>query len=150
MKQALIKTINELIRKYVGGESYFNTLDDFIKGSEYYIKWALENAPSDKILILSGAFGERVAAYLKLNDARSYILLKGSPRTGHITGIYTDIVVDTKECVMIDDSYYLGTTYNYIRGYLRSLELYLDEIVVIYNGSKSKVKSLYNYYEENV
>lgn len=157
-----------------GGEKFFNALDFMIRSDktiiEDFLKFVFSEyksmlMPSTNILdvgfVLTGQFGQVLMTnYAKELGAisKDIILVEGGLRNGTIPTIAKD-KFNTKNFIVLDDSYYSGRTVEAINNALKlagssmiTPKSYLLGAIVIYDGAKKdekkhKVLSLFRYYE---
>ena len=165
------KIINLLKEHPEGGEKFFNALDllirsdraildDFVTWSIAHVKnfcgnWAEDNLVNTKSVgvILTGRFGNAVLSnYLSLLDSEfaDIIIVNGGIREGAVPEIYRQ-GFNIKRYILLDDSFYSGTTMLSIEKAMQSIdpEVQIIHTCVIYDGGKEKrdnVSSLYKYY----
>lgn len=165
------KIINLLKEHPEGGEKFFNALDllirsdraildDFISWSIEHIKsfcgnWTGDNLMTAKSLgvILTGRFGNAVLSnYMPTLDKEfsDVIIVNGGIREGAIPEVYRQ-GFDIKNYVLLDDSFYSGTTMLSIEKAMQDIdpEVKIIHTCVIYDGGREKrdnVSSLYKYY----
>lgn len=147
LNNKLIKQFREYIeyalKEYVGGEKYFDKVDDFVKCNPDFIKVLTTQATYP--IITTGEFGRLIQS--KVNVV---YCAPGGLRKGNKCNIPNGLLKD-KYYTIVDDSYYSGKTIEVIDKELRKHGAQVKEIIVAYDGSKEKreyVKSLYRYYDE--
>ena len=153
-----------------GGEKFFNALDllirsdraildDFISWSighikDFYKTWTeLDTSVMHVGIILTGRFGLAVLSNYcdTLNkEFADIIVVNGGIREGATPEIYKQ-GFHTKEFILLDDSFYSGTTMLSIEKAMQDInpEVKIIHTCVIYDGGKEKrdnVSSLYKYY----
>lgn len=150
--------VDELLKKYVGGEVYFDNLDAELRKPENIdiIHKLFENVTGN--IVVTGNFGAYIADLFNagmLNKAGINLYhFNGGLRTGDISNLQvyfwapslTDITA-----TFIDDSFYSGTTFTKINQRLEeNYDILINQIRVVYNGSKKpldNIKALYTYYK---
>ena len=171
----LNQKIVEILKSHPeGGEKFFNALDFMIRSDrtiiEDFLKFVFSEyksmlMPNTNILdvgfVLTGQFGQILMNnYAKglCAISQDIILVEGGLRNGTIPTIAKD-KFNTKNFIVLDDSYYSGRTVEAINNALKlagssmiTLKSYLLGAIVIYDGAKKdekkhKVLSLFRYYE---
>jgi len=144
--------VDELLSKFIGGETYFDKLDDALKHPENIdIVSNLFSNLKDSDVIMSGGFGYYVQdLYNKgLITLKSLVVVNGSLRQGEVTKV-SQWVEPTLEYVFVDDSFYKGRTRDKVQGFLNGMGCTLKGTVVVYDGSHVKddtVHSMYRYHK---
>lgn len=145
--------VKEMIEKHVGGETFFDNLDDEIRKNINIIDELIDMIPDfkNKNIIVSGSFGRVFFDYIKLISLypNRIVWVNGGLRKGK------SIQIDfsnhkNREFIFIDDSFYSGKTRDIIDCELYKYSSYISSTYVAYDGSKNKddtVNSLYRYYE---
>lgn len=153
-----------------GGEKFFNALD-FMLRSDYeityqFLRFVMQNytkllsngtSITNVGFILTGRFGEVIMSnYSKeLNSvSKELIIVEGGLRKGTIPMIPRE-KFDTKNFIVLDDSYYSGNTVRAIRTGMQNISsnIFVHGALVIYDGSQKKpeegekVLSMFRYYE---
>lgn len=157
-----------------GGEKFFNALDFMIRSDktiiEDFLKFVFSEyksilMPNTNVLdvgfVLTGQFGQVLMTnYAKELGAisKDIILVEGGLRNGIIPTTAKD-KFNTKNFIVLDDSYYSGRNVEAINNALKyagsgmiTPNSYLLGAIVIYDGAKKedkkhKVLSLFRYYE---
>ena len=141
LKYMMEPIVNECLRKYEGGEGYFNELDKMIKDNETLLVLFLLYAVQDSLIynvILSGGIGLRYMQLQLQNKIPNYI-----------NEVIPESLSD-KPIIFIDDSYYSGKTAKKVDEFLHSRGTFIFKTYVFYDGCKDKcvdVESLYRYYD---
>ena len=152
--------IAEILKQHEGGEEFFDALDAMVRGDMDILNTFLNFAYSEigdtgeYSLILSGQFGN---ALMSIYGAKlfeyfsSVILVEGGLRSGKTPTIFRQTFVNTK-FVMLDDSFYSGTTKDAIERALKMIDSQakIVKTFVIYDGSKVKknnIFSMFRYYD---
>jgi len=153
----MAKIVKECIDKYVGGNKYFDEMDDRIKYDEEILEELVEDMYCfGRVLILSGQFGRQMVSYLKEKHRYiDYILLVGSPRKMEKVTIkdirLENFNVKLREAVFVDDTFFSGRTFFYCKGVVEAtFGLQVNHAIVAYDGGKheqSYLESLYRYYD---
>ena len=152
--------IAEILKQHEGGEEFFDALDAMVRGDMDILNTFLNFAYSEigdtgeYSLILSGQFGNALMSIYgaKLfEDFSSVILVEGGLRSGKTPTIFRQTFVNTK-FVMLDDSFYSGTTKDAIERALKMIDSQakIVKTFVIYDGSKVKknnIFSMFRYYD---
>lgn len=157
MESAMIQKVNSLLDKYIGGEIFFDELDDAIRTDDEIIKRLLhlstvirsssvwENENNTRI-VMSGKTGYAIKEWGWDAD----ILLPGGLRK------MTDIPLDFAKQVeagkiyfFVDDSYFSGRTESVVKEIIERGGGIFGGSIVAYDGChevKKNVWSLYRYY----
>jgi len=157
VREKLNKIVKDLLIKYKGGRPFFNALDDSIKDvvNEDIVIEVMLGLENDWIAT-SGGFGDRIYSMWKSGkfDCKGMVVFNGKMCTRNIgvTCWYpTDIDVDNKEFVFVDDSLFSGGTVKKVDDYLQEYHnSSIKSVSVVYDGSPNKnpsVKSLFRYYK---
>lgn len=143
MKQRVVPMVELCIKKYGGGEKYFDNLDDLIKHDSdllcSFTQFALKQSKTQTI-IAGGEIGNYLREVVPRNV--NLICVSGGLRLG--------VELEPLECdnaIFIDDSFYSGTTYRKVKTASRGK---VNEAYVFYDGSPVRDKevfSLYRYYK---
>jgi hypoxanthine-guanine phosphoribosyltransferase len=156
VKDKLHLIIKNLTKKYKGGKEFFHALDDSIKDiTNQDMILALLKGNSDEWIATSGAFGDIV--YKMWEDGKfkckGLVVFNGKMLT-HKKGVNNwypvDFDLSDKEFIYVDDSFFSGSTYKKINGFLKENNSIIKEVSVIYDGSRMKtniVKSFFRYYK---
>lgn len=145
--------VKQMLETHVGGEVFFDHLDDTIRNDKLIIDELINIVPefTDKNIIVSGSFGRLFFDYIKLLSLypKSIVWVNGGLRKN--AKVEYDLCnYKNKEFIFIDDSYYSGKTRNTIEDSLNKHNSCITETYVVYDGSEEKnenVKSLYRYYK---
>lgn len=153
MIQTKLNTIvDELLSKFIGGETYFDKLDDALKcPSNFDIVANLFSNLKNSDVIMSGGFGYHVQALHQkgLIPLKSLVVVNGSLRNGEVTKV-NGWVESHVDYVFVDDSFYKGRTRDKVEEYVKSFNSSLKQTTVVYDGSHEKddtVFSLYRYHK---
>lgn len=157
LKDKIDKIVSELLLKYKGGKEFFDALDDKIKDISLNKKIINElvKGKSNSHIISSGEFGDLLYKLWKKGEfkCKSMVVVNGKILTGDLP-VYNwypkEEVLENKEYVFIDDSYFSGKTANKINEFLKKKNSKIKYVQVVYDGSKKKnkgVKSFYRYYD---
>ena len=152
--------IAEILKQHEGGEEFFDALDAMVRGDMNILHTFLNFVYSEigdtgeYSLILSGQFGNALMSIYgaKLfEDFSSVILVEGGLRSGKTPTIFRQTFVNTK-FIMLDDSFYSGTTKDAIERALKMIDSQarIVKTFVIYDGSKVKknnIFSMFRYYD---
>lgn len=150
--------VYDCIKEHVGGEKFFDALDELIRQEIILFPVLTELAISmfsksnlDKVFITSGKFGKVYGKWLKLHGYDS-VILEGSLRNNDIKDMDNyKLLLCGKESVFVDDSYFLGRTQQRVQRLVEMHDGIYKGTVVAYDGSKSEKKkdliSLFRYYD---
>lgn len=151
-----MKTIVEVVsKKYPGGESYFNELDDLVKNDESFIIEIINSIVKEKNcnIVSTGEFGFKIAELLERNEFKEdfkLLVFNGGIRKGDAAEVsYSNGESNNYTgWYFIDDSYYSGKTLNAIRRKLESkFNIAISGAFAFYDGSTNHmVESLYSYW----
>lgn len=155
-REKLNTIVKDLLKKYKGGRPFFNALDDAIKNimNEDIIIEIMRGLENEWV-VTSGGFGDRLYKLWEEGKikCRGIIVFNGKMCTRKI-GVKcwypTNIDVDNKNFIFVDDSLFSGGTYKKIDDYLEEFHnSKIKSVSVVYDGSPNKnpiVKSLFRYY----
>ena len=146
--------IAEILKQHEGGEEFFDALDAMVRGDMDILNTFLNFAYSEigdtgeYSLILSGQFGNALMSIYGTNlfkDFSDVILVEGGLRSGKTPTIFRQNFTETK-FILLDDSFYSGTTKNTIERALKVVDSQakIVKTFVIYDGSKTKEYNLYS------
>ena len=146
--------IAEILKQHEGGEEFFDALDAMVRGDMDILNTFLNfvyfeiGDTKEYSLILSGQFGNALMGIYgaKLfEDFSSVILVEGGLRSGKTPTIFRQNFTETK-FILLDDSFYSGTTKNTIERALKVVDSQakIVKTFVIYDGSKTKEYNLYS------
>jgi len=153
--EKIFSIVEECLDKYKRGNKYFHEIDNKIKNDEEILGEIL-NRVGSQVIILSGEFGFNMLDYImKQKRHYSYIYLSGSPRRNKDVEIYAMNYYggkrDNKKAIFLDDTYFSGRTFYYMKGFIEGkFNLKLDMAVVGYDGHSHKLnhlQSLYRYFD---
>lgn len=149
----LNEIVNELLKKFTGGETYFDKLDDAIKDPENFdiVQGLFEHIRNSHV-IMSGGFGYYVQGLFEkgLIPLKSLVVVNGSLRKGEIKTMSADFMEPNTEYVFVDDSFYKGRTRDKVKDFVETSGCTMSSTMVIYDGSLEKddtVFSLYRYHK---
>lgn len=146
--------IAEILKQHEGGEEFFDALDAMVRGDMDILHTFLNFVYSEigdtgeYSLILSGQFGNALMGIYGTNlfeDFSDVILVEGGLRSGKTPIIFKQNFTKTK-FILLDDSFYSGTTKNAIECALKIVDSQakIMKTFVIYDGSKTKEYNLYS------
>ena len=147
---AVIK-VNELLEKFIGGEIFFDQLDDSVRTSKEILA-TIDNDVKIKYLydkykyIVTGKTG---IAYFNYGFTVDLIVPGGLRKSNRQLDL-SEYVKHGENYVLIDDSYFMGRTEAVIRKALSSCGANLVGTFVFYDGCIEKrhwVTSMYRYYD---
>jgi len=143
------KKVQWLMEEYAdGGTTYFDALDMCLKGEYQIILQLILSTEPLRPLALQGGFGLAVRNLMNIYGIKrpGIIWLKSSPRQGEQVEYDVENEI-LNNPIFLDDSCYSGKT---IQGMDQLLErdfgLNVHFTNVIYDGSKSKLKSLESFF----
>lgn len=155
MKTEMINVVNTFLNEYVGGEEFYDALDEQIRINDvwlYAMIALVEKEDFDKIIV-SGNFGRRFYKFVqeKISEelAAKILVANGSLRKGNSIGLENKDLSGQK-FIFIDDSFWAGRTRNVIKNYIEENNGILKKTYVFYDGNKEKfseVVSFYRYYD---
>ncbi len=155
MKTEMLNVVNVFLNEYVGGEEFYDALDEQIRINDVWLYAMLalvEQETFDKIIV-SGNFGRRFKSFIEEKvdgDLSSNIIVaNGSLRKGNSIGLENRDFHGQK-FIFIDDSFWAGRTRNVIKNYIEKNGGILKKTYVFYDGNKEKdsdVVSFYRYYD---
>lgn len=152
----LDQIIKDMLEQHVGGEKFFDRLDQAIQQKPIIDQLiSLFDKHDDLHIICLGNFGRFFVNYLSANyvneDDCMIIAVNGGLRKGDPIDDLTYIkeaLID-QEFIFIDDSFYSGKTRDAVAIELEKHGAKIVRTYVVYDGSKVKdttVESLYRYY----
>lgn len=155
------KKINNLVeiclKKHVGGEVFFDELDERLRNDETLLNMILNKVLENELfdyIIVSGRFGSVFKDFIDNYHqelAPKIIVVNGGLRDGkELIAFWNDYNITMKKIIFIDDSFYLGRTRDKIAQAIKRYHGTLTNTYVFYDGSKEKeenVHSFYRYYD---
>jgi len=144
--------IKDLLDKFVGGEIYFDKLDEVLRSSENLdIIQKLFSPLKDNNVVVSGKFGHYILQLFDsgLISVNSIIVANGGLRSGKIKSFKSRNLIKNENYIFVDDSLYSGTTRNRVAEFIEKFNCKVSLSRVIYDGSIKKddsVISLYRYH----
>ena len=147
---AVIK-VNELLEKFVGGDIFFDQLDDSIRASKEILAMLDHDVniryPHGKYrYVVTGKTGIAYFNYGFTTD----LIVPGGLRKSNTRLDLSEYVKSGENYVLIDDSYFMGRTEAVIRKALSECGASLAGTLVFYDGCIEKrpwVTSMYRYYD---
>lgn len=147
---AVIK-VNELLEKFIGGEIFFDQLDDSVRTSKEILAMLDHDV---KIRYPHGKYryvvtGKTGIAYFNYGFTTD-LIVPGSLRKSNTRLDLSEYVKAGENYVLIDDSYFMGRTEAVIRNALNECGASLAGTLVFYDGCIEKrpwVTSMYRYYD---
>lgn len=153
-----------LIHEHEGGERFFDNLDKAVQKSEFmdalfynlfHEDIETGDIEEEPVLVVSGKFGQYFVNWLKheaREDLYDIFVVEGGLRETESTDSLEpyESLIQGRNVVFLDDSYYSGTTENAIMEAVENLGGEFLATYVIYDGSRNnsgKVKSLFRYYD---
>lgn len=152
MLNSAINNVNELLEKFVGGEIFFDELDESVRTNKEILRAIYDMASKDPAnkgckYIVSGKTGER---FLHTLDLVVLIYVPGGLRK---KGTSLDLKWHVKpgdRVIFMDDSYFMGRTEAVIRNAVEAQGGEFVGTYVFYDGCHEKrdnVHSIYRYYD---
>jgi hypothetical protein len=144
--------VENLLKEFVGGEKYFDKLDEVLRFPENFdIIYQLFSTLNNENVIMSGKFGYYVLELFDkgLIPLQSLIVVNGSLRNGFVNKIDTRNLKEYEGYIFVDDSFYKGRTRDKVADFLTTINCSLTATHVVYDGSllrNDKVFSLYRYH----
>lgn len=155
MKAEMINIIETFLNEYIGGEEFYDALDEQIRINDVWLYTMIsivEKENFDK-LIVSGNFGRKFYKFVidKIGEtlASKILVANGSLRKGNSIGL-EDRDLNGQKFIFIDDSFWAGRTRNVIQNYVEKNNGVFLKTYVFYDGNKEKDKnviSFYRYYD---
>ena len=151
IENKLFDTVNKLLEKYIGGQIFFTELDKAVKFDADLLEDLIHAAKAKYGNVYTIASGEIALSMHNLGIPIDFIV-PGGLRTNP-DKIYLDRfkdLIEHKQFVFIDDSYFSGRTAAIVKNTIKRLGGTFKGTYVIYDGSKVKdadVDSLYRYYD---
>ena len=167
-KNKIIDVVNNIkTNKLDGGSDFFDKIDEFVRNPKnidmiYHI---FDKIKQDKgvnfNLIITGKFGDWIYNLIKIGKIKLtgvVIHVSGSLRTSVKNKTFQIIGgnennVYNKKFILLDDSYYSGSTKKEIDKHLNKYHSKIIKTYVLYDGSfqkKSDVYSVYRYYDYHI
>lgn len=152
--------IAEILKQHPEGEDFFDTFDAMVRGDmdvlASFIHFVDTNVygHNNYTLILTGQFGlalmNNYGKHLK-EKFDDVILVNGGIRSGNKAIIFKDSLPRVN-CVMLDDSFYSGTTRDSIEAALKEIDgrAEIVKTIVVYDGSVERdprVISMFRYHD---
>ena len=147
--------VKEMLEKHTGGKDFFNNLDPALQDKEI-VEELYYTLPHSTLIVVTGDFGVYFYEWLrKRRQTHVVVVLPGGIRDGReLRKEMVDAsIVNGKEYVIVDDSYYSGRTASRIMNFMKSLGAVYLRTHVIYDGAFHRnpdVSSLYKYYHNNL
>lgn len=146
-----VAKVNELLEKFVGGEIFFDQLDDSIRTSKEILAMLEHDVkltyPHDKYkYVVTGKTGIAYFNYGFTTD----LIVPGGLRKSNTKLDLSEYVKPGDKYVLIDDSYFMGRTEAVIRKALKECGADLVGTSVFYDGcieERPWVTSMYRYYD---
>ena len=146
-----VAKVNELLEKFIGGEIFFDQLDDSIGTSKEILAMLDHDVkisyPHDKYkYVVTGKTGLSYFNYGFTVD----LIVPGGLRKSNAELDLSEYVKAGENYVLIDDSYFMGRTEAVIRKALNKCGASLAGTLVFYDGCIEKrdwVTSMYRYYD---
>lgn len=152
-----------------GGEDFFNALDFMIRADKQigvdFINWVCKLESPIMIdrqfiekraigVVVTGRFGHFLVSNFSrrlLDNFGDLIVVNGGIREGATPEIFKEGNLPCKHYILLDDSYYSGTTADAIDTQLKVIDpsTGIRQVYVIYDGCKrrkSGVKAMFRYY----
>lgn len=146
--------VKDMLEQHIGGEVFFDHLDEAIRNNKCIIDALIDKIPNIKKqnIIVSGKFGLFFRDYLHLLDIKpkELIWVEGGLRKGNKPKNLDFYDIIDQKVIFIDDSFYSGRTRNVINNELLKCYSCISETYVVYDGSLVKeedVYSLFRYHE---
>lgn len=151
VQKSVYSTVNRCLEKYVGGEIFFDELDNALKFDRDMLVELLQKTklahPHSKI-IASGEIGLCLHNFQLPVD----IIVQGGLRNDKAPLSLKKFVNEGELYTFVDDSYFSGKTARIVKEALEKEGCYFDGVSVIYDGCKEKkdnVMSMYRYYDHH-
>lgn len=146
-----VAKVNELLERFVGGEIFFDQLDDSIRASKEILAMLDHDVniryPRGKYrYVVTGKTG---IAYFNYGFTAD-LIVPGGLRKSNTRLDLSEYVKSGENYVLIDDSYFMGRTEAVIRKALSECGASLAGTLVFYDGCIEKrpwVTSMYRYYD---
>lgn len=147
--ERLNNIVDSLINKFVGGETYFDKLDEVLRDPQNLdIILELFHNLNGHSIIMSGKFGYYVLVLFDkgLIPVKSLVVVNGSLRNGEINSAELRNFSLGDNFTFVDDSFYKGRTRDKVAEFLSQIGCNLIGTTVVYDGSIKKDKSIYSLY----
>lgn len=149
----LDELVKNMLKQHVGGEIFFDHLDEAIRNNERVIDALIAKIPNieQQLIIVSGRFGQFFKNYIEVLEIepKEIIWVEGGLRQGNKPKSLDHYIID-QDVIFIDDSFYSGKTRDTISEALAERNSKISDTYVVYDGSHKKennVYSLYRYYK---
>lgn len=156
MKTKVLEIVHHNLNKYIGGEVYFDNLDEQIKNDEQlicsYINHIVYQEGINNVIV-SGEIGNKIKRYQdenKLSKNINLFLFPGGLRKNTQIDNLKMKKFENKKCILFDDSYYSGKTVQKISNVVQKHNGCITSVYVVYDGSRintHNVHSLCRYYD---
>lgn len=144
--------VEQLIEQFVGGETYFDKLDETLRDPRNFdIILHLFSTLNCTNVVMSGKFGYHILDLFDrgLIPVKSLVVVNGGLRRGKVTSVEFRNFQEGEKYVFVDDSFYKGRTRLKVAKFLKSINCEMTKTMVVYDGSPvkdEKVFSLYRYH----
>jgi len=156
--------IDRLLKEHIGGEIFFDNLDESVRNNSHNILDLMCERVEDMIrkldtdiVIVSGSFGRVFSTYVSEHFGRypwnmiPIVCVEGGLRKGNRVMNFGELL----ECpdgnyLFVDDSFYSGKTRDVISEKINEYDGTLVKTMVFYDGSINKddtVESFYRYHD---
>ena len=152
--------IENLICQHVGGEAFFDELDNSFRTSTSLMEDfcnIVMDFTIDGSFVVSGNFGRAFVNYLQANPKwkshfKKVICVNGGLRSGNKVDCLESFVSPNEDFIFLDDSFYKGRTRDVIKKEIERNGGHLIHTFVFYDGAKEfdgSVSSLYRYFDNH-
>lgn len=137
--------VETLLKQFVGGEAYFDKLDEVLRDPENFdIIQKLFSPLADCNVVMSGKFGHHVLELFDngLIHVNSLIVVNGGLRKGEVKEIKVRNLYKNSAYVFVDDSFYKGRTRDKVAEFMAKFHCDISHTRVAYDGSIEKDNSV--------
>lgn len=152
----LTKLVDKLVAEYGGGQAYFSAMDESVRRPEYFARVtaaAFERFGEHRV-VTSGTFGREYGSWWQESVRRGPwpLCMPGGLRklTAVDAGLFTPPGVAGQRFVFLDDSLYLGRTFDVVRDALARGGAKVVGGFVVYDGSthaRGNIGSLFRWHK---
>lgn len=149
MTNNVFSKVNECLEKYIGGEVFFDKLDEMVKFDKSILSAFIKevNTSYNNVrTIASGEFGLCLHNYGLPVD----IIVQGGLRKGVQICDLSNFIKEGDSFIFLDDSYFSGKTAQVIKEEVERCKGTFVGCFVVYDGSQHSihsVSSVYRYYD---